>query len=64
MGEQQLNAHWRQVALGGNTGPTERHAKPKAARVRILVAAAAVQAGRPRVAGDLGDNPASSEQHQ
>ncbi|MDN5772091.1 MAG: TetR/AcrR family transcriptional regulator, partial [Microlunatus sp.] len=40
MGEQQLNPHWRQVALGGNTGAAERHARSRQARLRIMVSAA------------------------
>jgi len=40
MGEQRLNPHWRQVALGGTTGAAERHARSRQARMRIMLAAA------------------------
>ncbi len=39
MAEREGNAYWRQVALGGNTGAAERHAKSQAARMRLLHAA-------------------------
>lgn len=34
------NPYWRQVALGGNSGAAERHARSQAARQRIMIAAA------------------------